>query len=293
MPEIESLLQFSTAVQGAGILCTVLLHFAMEPLRWAVYLGREARGTFCPLVCIFSSTAFFSYVLPAKLGIPLRFWLITKSLRVSAGAVGGLMAADSALAMSAWAFASIVMGGEFAFRVGTECIRSLRHGALPWWMLSAMLIVLIAMIAWRRKVSRILKQLKAPLSSLGMSQVVCVTGLFALDIASYVLRHAIILDMLSAPDLGWSTISAVTVVSIFMGFISMMPMGLVGYDATIILLLTQSGVDMGTAALVPVINRAANLLVSGITGVPSAFKLKLGLNLRDLRRKATEATDGR
>jgi uncharacterized membrane protein YbhN (UPF0104 family) len=293
MPEIDSLLQFSTAFHGAAILCTVLFHFAMEPLRWVVYLGRDPHATFCPLVYIFSSTAFFSYVLPAKLGIPLRFWLITKSLRLGASAVGCLMAADSALAMAAWAFASIVMGGEFAFRVGSDHIRSLWQGAFPWWVFSAMLMGLIAMIAWRQKASRIVTGLRASLNSLGMGRVVCVAGLFALDIAGYVMRHAIILNMLSAPDLEWSTIGAVTVVSIFMGFVSMMPMGLVGYDATIILLLTQSGLDVGTAAMVPVINRAANLLVSGIAGIPSAFKLKLGLNVKDLRRRATEAADER
>ena len=155
MPEMDSLLQFSTAFHGGwqGILCTVLLHFAMEPLRWVVYLGRDPMASFALWSYIFSSTAFFSYVLPAKLGIPFA----VLAHHEIAGALGA-----SAVGCGSWP--QIVhwqwqpghspassWAGSSAFRVGSDYTsRSLWHGAFPWWVFSAMLPRnKIAMIAWR------------------------------------------------------------------------------------------------------------------------------------------------
>jgi uncharacterized membrane protein YbhN (UPF0104 family) len=292
MTDLEPFMNPAATWKIAGVLSAVLFHFAMEPLRWVVYLGREKKGAFSSLVYIFSSTAFFSYVLPAKLGIPLRFWLIKESKRTSAAVAGLFMAADSVLAMSAWAVASLALGGNFAVQIILHNLERLRQGVFSWIVVAGLVGIAILIFAWRPKWNSLRQRLKFSLRSLGARQAIAVTALFALDIFSYVLRHAIILDMLSVRNLGWHTISTLTVISIFAGFVSMMPMGLVGYDATIIFILTQNGVSVETAAMVPVINRLANLFVSVVVGIPSAYKLHLGLNLRELKKKVAGFSDG-
>ena len=292
MSDLEPFMNLAATLKIAGVLSAVLFHFAMEPLRWAVYLDRENKGAFSSLVYIFSSTAFFSYVLPAKLGIPLRFWLIKKFQCVSAAVAGLFMAADSVLAMSAWALASFALGGNFAVQIILHILERLRQGVFSWLVVAGLVSIGILIFAWRQKWSSLRQRFKVPLNSLGARQATAVTVLFALDITSYVVRHAIILDILSVHNLGWHTISTLTVISIFAGFVSMMPMGLVGYDATIIYILTQNGVSVETAAMVPVINRLANLFVSVVVGIPSAYKLHLGLNLRELKKKVAAFSNG-
>ena len=60
----------------------------------------------------------------------------------------------------------------------------------------------------------------------------------------------------------------------------------------LIFILTQNGVSVETAAMVPVFNRLANLFVSVVVGIPSAYKLYLGLNLRELKKKVAGFSDG-
>jgi uncharacterized membrane protein YbhN (UPF0104 family) len=292
MNDLEPFMNLAATWKIVGVLSAVLFHFAMEPLRWVVYLGCEKKGAFSSLVYIFSSTAFFSYVLPAKLGIPLRFWLIKESKRASASVAGLFMAADSVLAMSAWALASLALGGNFAVQIILHNLEHLRQGVFSWMVVAGLVGIAILIFAWRPKWNSLRQRFKFSLRSLGARQATAVTALFALDISSYVLRHAIILDMLSVRNLGWHTISTLTVISIFAGFVSMMPMGLVGYDATIIFILTQNGVSVEKAAMVPVFNRLANLFVSVVVGIPSAYKLNLGLNLRELKKKVAGFSDG-
>lgn len=92
------------------------------------------------------------------------------------------------------------------------------------------------------------------------------------DMASQIARHYFILKMLGV-DVGLYEMAAITCLAIFAGMASMMPMGLVGYDATILLLLQQSRVPLEIASLVPLINRLFSIATSVVLGAWGAFSL--------------------
>ncbi|MBW1726424.1 MAG: flippase-like domain-containing protein [Deltaproteobacteria bacterium] len=269
-----------------GILALVSIHFFAEPFRWAVYLRSKNKEVLFSLIYIFSSTAFFSYILPAKLGIPLRFWLLKSYQKLSAATISVYMLADSTMSIVLWALASFIFGGHFAFDIIKQSLKRLEQ-------VNTSLVVLIILggmglfflLVPRRQKKNIHKNLKEVFCKLNWHQAAGIVLLFSLDIASYVLRHALIIVMVGGPYLEWRSIIAITVLSIFAGFISAMPMGLIGYDATIVLLLMQQGMSVEAAVSVPMINRAANLLVSVFLGIPSAIKLQIGFNVKELIRK--------
>ncbi|MCP4420322.1 MAG: hypothetical protein GY805_27265 [Chloroflexi bacterium] len=286
-PDLITHINFEAGWTIIGILGFVFLHFAIEPFRWVVYLKKWDRGSLFTLLYIFSSTAFFSYVLPAKLGIPLRFWLIKRYQKLGAAVAGIYMVADSAMIMGSWAFASLMVGGDFAVEIVRQNLnRFAENRAVIGLLLAALaLLSLGGLFIIRKRKKNIRESFETAWQTLSVWQLIATVFLFALDIASYVFRHGLIILLVGGPQIGWANIAAITVLSIFAGFVSAMPMGLVGYDATIIFLLTQQGVGVETAALVPIINRAANLLVSVALGVPSAFKLGIGVNVKELANR--------
>ena len=267
-----------------GILGFVFLHFAIEPIRWVFYLGRKDKGSLFTLFYIFSSTAFFSYVLPAKLGIPLRFWLIKHYQTLSSGTVGVYMIVDSVMIMGSWTLASLVVGGDFAFEIIQQNLKQFYNNvAMIFVVVLATLFLSFIFIRIGKK--NTFKRFVTAVQKLRWQQSIIVIILFVIDISSYVFRHALIIALVSDLQIGWQSIAAITILSIFAGFVSAMPMGLIGYDATIIFLLTQQGMNIEIAALVPIINRAANLLVSIMLGIPSAFKLNIGLDVKEFAKK--------
>jgi uncharacterized protein (TIRG00374 family) len=100
-------------------------------------------------------------------------------------------------------------------------------------------------------------------------------GVYALsliDIAFMVLRHYCICLVVGI-DMSFITLACITCISFFTGLISMMPMGLVGYDATFIFLMQQFNIPLEQALLVPLINRSMVILCACFLGANSAFNL--------------------
>lgn len=262
------------------ILALTLIHFLVEPLRWQIYLGKGAGGRWITFYHVFSCTAFLSYILPAKLGLPLRYWLITHYQGLTAGVVGTYMVIDSALGLILWAIFSLLLGGNLVFWLVSEYSFTVKVVTLGL-ILTALLSVLAIWLS-RHNRRRWLAQLEASLSLVRLNQVIQASFLFTLDIVGYILRHAAILAALSVPFIGWKAIATASVLSIFSGFLCMLPMGLIGYDVVIVFLLARYGVATETALMVPLINRFSNLLLSAAVGVPSSLKLGLGMNTRSV-----------
>jgi uncharacterized membrane protein YbhN (UPF0104 family) len=106
------------------------------------------------------------------------------------------------------------------------------------------------------------------------------------DIISNVLRHWALLAMLGY-HLAWDTLFVITSVSIFAGLASLMPAGLGGYDAVLVLLLVKSSIPLEAAILVTVFNRMGTILVSAVLGVIAGYRLGLNPFKRDWDTEST------
>jgi uncharacterized membrane protein YbhN (UPF0104 family) len=267
------------------IIFCVVVHFLIEPIRWSIYLRKSDKQSLLNLLYIFSSTAFFSYILPAKMGLPFRFWLISKFQGVKKTITGMFMAIDSALVMTMWTSASLIFSGEFVLRIINKNLDKYK------WITSNQMVILgglfclfFGIYAWKKR-HHLHNKVLTGLNHFNYWHLPVLISFLMLDICSYVVRHIFIIKMLPIEPISCWNIATISIVSVFAGFVSTMPMGLVGYDATIIFFLNKQGVSVEIAILVPLINRAANIVVSMMMGIPSAFKLGIGMNIKKLKRK--------
>ena len=288
MNNFALLARWENAAPAVGALLFILIHFLMEPARWIVYTKTKNKQRAAAYFYIFSATAFLSYIMPAKLGIPIRFLLIKKYQQIKTSLIGLFTLIEQAFTLGIWAGASLLLGGSFAVAIFRENIEKFKQQFTPVILIGIFsFTILFLAIGWRKR-SRLTGGGRAIVSALSPAQIGATAALFILDVSSYIARHFFILQLLGVTDLPFLTIASASVLSIFAGFVSAMPMGLGGYDATIIFLLTQQGVPLKTAVLAPIINRSANILVSALLGIPSAYKLGLSLNVRSLIKKAKE-----
>lgn len=264
-----------------GIIITVVIHFIIEPVRWAVYLWRE-KYSLSKLFCIFFATSFFSYILPLKLGLPLRLWMIKRYQKVSIDIACIFMVTDSAVSIILWTTTSILVGADFVVNIFKNNFLTIKYFYLLVFLLFFVIIIALLIIN-KKKYGKKIFNIRIIFKNLSLYQLLLIVILFAVDIVSYVVRHGLIIIFVQGPYLDWMTVTTITVLSIFAGFASAMPMGLVGYDATIVLLLTQNGMGIESAAAVPVINRVANILVSVLFGIPSTFRLDLGFDIKKIK----------
>ena len=113
-----------------------------------------------------------------------------------------------------------------------------------------------------------------------------------IDVLSYGLRHALLAIALGLDPSLWMTWSALGIVATFAGIASGMPMGLIGYDATLILLFSASGAAPAEAALVVASNRGLSLVTAAILGAPAAHRLGLGTGVVGFLKKLKEMASG-
>jgi uncharacterized membrane protein YbhN (UPF0104 family) len=227
---------------------------------------------------VFSCTAFFSYILPAKLGLPLRYCLIVRHQKIPASTVGVTMVIDSMLGLIVWTLCSAVLGGDLVFQLADKYLPEPDIGVLALVALGGALSLALFYRLGKKRWRGWWKQLRTDCAQVRPARLILAALLLLIDIGGYVARHAAILAALSAPFIGWHAIAVSTVLSIYAGFLCMLPMGLIGYDTVMILLLGQYGIAPEIAVMVPLLNRSANLLLSALLGVPSSLRLGLGVN---------------
>ncbi len=272
----------------------VFAHFLAEPLRWRTYLRARTTGT---LMRIFSLAALVGYALPAKLGLPLRIVLLRRHFPLPLATVSALLVLDGVLYYGAWAAAALI-GLPWAAANGWK-----PDGA---WILAAVLLLAMSAAAvglacrpqrlpasirsrLHRLIVRHAEGVRIAVSMIDRRALGSAAAVNALDVLGHTLRHGVLLALigqsLSAPEL-----FAITSLSIFAGLVSMMPMGLGGYDLTLIFLLKLHGIPVADALSVALANRAANLAMSLSLGSWAGAGLGLGaLNRGSLARIAAEA----
>jgi uncharacterized membrane protein YbhN (UPF0104 family) len=262
---------------GAFIL--TLFHFMLEPLRWRIYLhGSRDAGTveYGKLLSLFSVTALVTYVFPAKLGLPVRMYLLKTQMNLGLAFVATLMAMDGLLSYVIWGIPAVI----YFLSDG----RAVFHKGLVVYLVAAACLGILLFI-WRRKAGKAFDLLRKSVGSVGKTRLVLCAMIFVVDIVGFVLRHGLILYAAEA-KINLIKLGFITTVSIFAGFLSMIPMGMGAYDASLIFLLSQSGIPHEVSLMVPVVNRAGNILASLVLGIPSSYAM--GISFLSLKKKAND-----
>lgn len=274
----------------AAALLVTLFHFHMEPLRWRFgYLPRGQAGSLAGRVrdALFC-TALATYVLPFKLGIPLRIALLRRESGLGLHFIGVVVALDGSISLMGW----IVGAAACAW------IAAL-HWEPPWyvWLAGiAAALVLVAGVTFHARVrGRWLERWRAAVALLERPARRCTiaASIVAVDVFSYGLRHAILLWLVTGNVELTLAGGAIGVVATFAGIVSGLPMGVLGYDASLIALLATAGVSIDQALAVALVNRGLNLASAAILGVPAGVRLGLGAGIVSLVRKLRDLSHGK
>jgi uncharacterized membrane protein YbhN (UPF0104 family) len=275
-----------------GMLCLACLatlsHFLMEPWRWLVcYLpAQNETASRARLRDTFFSTALASYLLPFKLGIPLRLGLLHRQSGLAIHFLGVIIAIDGAVSALVWAVITAIAAWLLAL-----------HWSPPWYLLVAGgVVVLLGLILLRARrgkraiahIQEALLQLDRPLIRLFKA-----TSILSLDVLSYAVRHAALLVLITGEPSRALLGALAGIVATFTGIISGLPLGLVGYDATLIALLSLSGIGTSQAVAVVLLNRLLNLGCAALLGLPAAIRLGLGSGIVSIMRKMREMGGGK
>jgi hypothetical protein len=267
-----------------GFALTVV-HFYAEPLRWRQAYVRDSSWQ--STRDIFLSTSLASYLLPFKLGMPLRILLCSRILAIGAPRLAAIIAVDSVVILGAWGAIALLVGAD-------EAIELVRATKVPWagWLAvgAVLALALAALYSQRLRVAAMALLDTARSMPRRLATAIGVAGM---DVLTYGPRHAAIAIAVGLPSSRWEEWASFGIVATFAGIISGMPMGLVGYDATLMLLLGSAGVDPGQGLLIIAINRAMSIAAAFLLGVPAARRIGMGEGVAAVYRKVREMARGR
>jgi len=269
----------------AGCFVVTLAHFVMEPFRWnrcyqpADCTRRTQSSTRDALLC----TALATYILPFKLGIPLRVYLLRRKGDLTLHLVGVVIALDGLISLVIWTTIA-------AFCAWTASLRWKPPGYLWVAVSAAVLVCLVVVVLQRQLGARMLQRLRNALTLLDRpwKRISCSAMILLVDVMSYGLRHALLLLLITDNARDMPVVAAVGIIATFTGIISGLPMGLVGYDATLIALLAVVGIHPEQALLMALINRALNLVAAAALGIPAAMRMGLGSSVGSIISKFRE-----
>lgn len=277
----------------------VLFHFCAEPTRWSLYLNNCWKRHFSLFFNIFSFTAFVSYILPLKMGLPTRVILLKTKANLSLADITGLLAIDGLVYYAMW---GICAGLSFMFILSPDSILNYQFNRKILWAIPVIITILFFLhlflksrrTAGRGKDGKLfpdkgyfadlrawIKEKGARTFSLKPGILSTVAAVIGMDIGGQILRHWSLCNILGY-HLSLQTLAIITCLAVFTGLMSMMPMGLGGYDATVILLLTQAGLPFEASAYIPILNRLGTILTAVLLGLWGGWKL--GLNPLKLGR---------
>ena len=101
---------FSQAPFWLGAIALTAAHFYAEPIRWQRAYFNGTYG-WSKVRDLFLSTSLASYLLPFKLGIPLRLLLSARVTGMGVKDLGLIMAADAIVVLLAWSVVTLLVGG--------------------------------------------------------------------------------------------------------------------------------------------------------------------------------------
>ena len=279
------------------ILCAMFVHFLSEPLRWFFYIGKLFNLGYNRIFSIFSLTALVNYLLPMKMGVPTRIFLLRNKAGVGIMQCSALLILDGIINYACW---GLTAATSMYLLVNRESI----NADFTIIAVASVLIILLLAGVWNKRrlvmpnrtcdendETRINNKgsVKYLISSMEHRILLKSFLVMPVDIGSHIVHHWAIFSMLGI-NLEWSAVFVITTVSVFTGLISMMPMGLGGYDAMLVLLLTHFSVAPEFAISVAIINRLTSLFISIITGIYGGTQLELNPFKLKWREQISEKT---
>jgi uncharacterized protein (TIRG00374 family) len=259
-------------------LIAMFVHFFLEPLRWHIYVSKLFKLDYKRIFSIFSLTALVSYLLPMKMGIPTRIFLLRIKAKINIVQSTSLLMLDGIINYTCWGIAAAV----------SLCLiikQDLFKNSLASFVALSIIVLLFLYFIWKKRqlifpaeLRKVINDnnggVKQLISSIDHPLIFKALLIMPIDIGSHIVHHWAIFSMLGI-NLEWSAIFVITTVCVFTGLISMMPMGLGGYDAMLILLLTQYSIEPEYAISIAVINRLSSLAISFATGIYGGFQLEM------------------
>ncbi|MDL5030909.1 lysylphosphatidylglycerol synthase domain-containing protein [Pelomonas sp. APW6] len=273
-----------------GAVCgAVLLHFVMEPVRWRLaYLDRTQGPAQAGRVRdILFCTTVATYIFPFKIGLPLRMGLLNRLAAMNVRFIGTVLAVDGLISLAVWVLAAIV------------CVWL---GAFQWqppvyvWVGAGVMLTVVVGLGVRRKWasggsaqwSQALALFRDPWRRMSWAG-----AILLLDVSLYWLRHALLV-LLVTGQMKWALAGgSAGLVATFAGIISGLPMGLLGYDASLLALLGAAGVPIGDIITIITLNRALNIAMAVMLGIPAGIRLGIGTGLVGILRKLKDIGSGK
>lgn len=244
----------------------VMVHYIAEPLRWRVLFPGTAPMT--TWVSVFGLTALVSYVLPFKLGIPLRVYFLRLKMQLSLASVTGAMGLDALIYYGGW-----LLAGASGFVL---LARRISLFDVP--LAAVVAVSVLGVLAGAWVVPRMLRAIRrfdlhyritAVLAQFTPARIALIGSIVMADILCQLLRHGALAQALDIP-VGVIAIGALTAFAILAGLLIFTPMGLGGYDAIMLAGLVQFGAPFSSALILVLLNRlltiAAAALIGGIGG---------------------------
>ncbi len=277
-----------TVAVAAGVLAFTLLHLLNEPLRWWVLLrGQQAQATLPRIYHAMTTTALVSYTLPARLGVPIRILMAKRVLGLEYATASAVLLLDSVYSYGVWAVAALI-GGAVVFPDSGQLAVGGALAVIGVGTVGLLLAVRVEWARWAR--SPWMKRFAAGMQLMSLRVGVCNSLLLALDILLYGVRHRLILQGLGV-ECSLLTVTLIVAISILAGFLSLMPLGLGGYDLSLAFLLASIGVPRELAVTVPLINRIVTISTGVVMGAMSASYLGVKPR-RDMAAAETTLEDG-
>lgn len=297
MDEMLSLLARVEPAPLALFLFWVVAHFFAEPLRWRCYRrDADGRGA-APYFQIFFLCAFVSLTAPLKLGLPARAALLRWKAHLDFTTITALMALDGMLYYGGWALSALAAVVWLSYAGDWQ--------SLGWTLLALSVLVALALVLRRRrrlqegaaevpgdKWARRWRDLRGVCAALRPRVLLLAALIVAADIFTQVMRHDALLAMFG-DHLPRPQLFAIVALSFFAGLASLMPLGLGGYDVTLVYLLVQAGVPAHAGVAIVVANRLGSVAVSAVLGSWGGWMLGVSpLRTAWLRKEAGKETQG-
>ena len=240
-------------------------HFFAEPIRWVAYTWQiQEQGKFVRIFACFNITALLSYSLPLKLGLPLRLFLLRHFMKLKGKQIIQLMTLDGFFNLASWSIIALLL------IISIPEINAYYSGFLNPDLLLLALIGLALILLWCLRLKGWLP-LEAFRTVPGHIMLLILFTL-TVDVLLYGIRHLLITQALGV-DIPPYIIFVISIVAVFAGIISTLPMGLGAYDVSLVALMGLYGVDIEMALIVAFSNRLGMILTSIMLGAPSSLAL--------------------
>tara|TARA_R110000772_G_scaffold15931_15_gene45793 strand:+ start:2155 stop:3093 length:939 start_codon:yes stop_codon:yes gene_type:complete len=260
--------QLSNLLNPSVLLLLVLLyacHFFAEPIRWSAYaLHIQGQSKFISIFACFNITALLSYSLPLKLGLPLRLFLLSHFLKLKGKKIIQIMTMDGFFSLASWSIIALLLiisipeiGDYYSSYISPVVLLLALFG------LGLLLLWLLRLKGWLPL---------ATFRSVPGHIIILVLLTLTVDILLYGVRHLVIVEALGI-EISSYQIFAISIVAVFAGIISTLPMGLGAYDVSLMALMSLYGVDIEMGLIVAFTNRLGMILTSILFGAPSSLAL--------------------